>query len=95
MTEGNRIAADGELLSDKILIVDESILSGESQAIQKSLLDKNLYSGTLIAKGSGLMKVTAIGSNSTIGKINALLKTEVPEISSPIKIQIKIRNYRK
>lgn len=89
LTEGNRIAADGELLSDKILIVDESILSGESQAIQKSLLDKNLYSGTLIAKGSGLMKVTAIGSNSTIGKINALLKTEVPEISSPIKIQIK------
>ena len=89
LTEGNRIAADGILLSKTILIVDESILSGEAQAVQKSERENQLYSGTLITKGNGLMKVTAIGDQSTIGKINLLLKVQAPELSSPIKNQIK------
>ncbi len=89
LTEGNRIAADGILVSEKIIIVDESILSGESQAVQKSSRENQLYSGTLISKGNGLMKVTAIGDHSAIGKINLLLKIQAPELSSPIKNQIK------
>jgi len=89
ISEGNRIAADGILLSEKIITVDESILSGESQAVHKSIHENQLYSGTLITQGSGLMQVTAIGENASIGKINLLLKIQPPELRSPIHNQIK------
>jgi Ca2+-transporting ATPase len=89
LTEGNRLAADGVLLGSSVLSIDESILSGEALAVQKSENNKQLYSGTLVAKGRGLMRVTAIGKNSNIGKINALLKAETSLERSPIKKQIQ------
>jgi Ca2+-transporting ATPase len=89
LTEGNRLAADGVLLGSSVLSIDESIISGEALAVQKSENNKQLYSGTLVAKGRGLMRVTAIGKNSNIGKINALLKAETSLERSPIKKQIQ------
>jgi Ca2+-transporting ATPase len=88
LTEGNRLAADGILLGSSVLSVDESIISGEALAVQKSKDNKQLFSGTLVAKGRGLMRVTAIGKNSNIGKINTLLKAEKSLERSPIKKQI-------
>lgn len=89
LSEGNRLAADGDLIGSSVLTIDESMISGESIAIQKSQEFKSLYSGTLIAKGHGLMRVTGIGKNSSIGKINALLQSETSIIQSPIKKQIQ------
>ena len=89
LQEGTRIAADGKLASASFLKVDESMLSGESAAVEKTQIGAQLYSGTLIVHGSGIMQVTAIGKNAAIGKINSLLQNDETRKESPLQKSIK------
>lgn len=80
LKEGDRVPADAGLLEAVNLTVDESLLTGESMAIFKSAEsekgeEKNIYSGTLIARGHGLAKVFAAGANTEIGKIGKSLQS--------------------
>jgi len=71
---GDLIPADGVIIQSNDLKVDESSLTGESDAVKKSDLgDPVLLSGTHVMEGSGKMVVTAVGINSQSGIILELL----------------------
>lgn len=73
LNEGDRIAADAQLLECIHLTVDESLLTGESLSVRKELgeesLSSKVFSGTLVVNGRGLAKVTATGMHTAFGKI--------------------------
>ncbi len=78
VNEGDRIPADGVLVSGTNLFADESLLTGESTPVEKSAsapsrndgeLFNRLYAGTTIVRGQGIMVVEAIGAKTEIGRI--------------------------
>ncbi len=94
VNEGDRIAADAILINSVNLKVDESILTGESIAIEKDLLTEQieLYSGTLAVQGKGIAKVTQTGINAKIGSIATSLKNiedNEPKLQQEMKILIR------
>ncbi|MDE2260664.1 MAG: cation-translocating P-type ATPase [Betaproteobacteria bacterium] len=92
LVEGDRIPADGVVLQAHDLAADESLLTGESVPVSKvpriigqALPDKNdeVFAGTLLVRGQGLMRVTAIGVHSRMGRIGRSLMNVTLE-SSPL-----------
>jgi Ca2+-transporting ATPase len=98
LEQGDRIAADATLREARDLQVDESLLSGESLPVTKVARSTAalaadhrpggddqpfVYSGSLVARGSGVAVVTATGARSEIGEIGlslATLDNEVPRL---------------
>jgi P-type Ca2+ transporter type 2C len=83
LSEGDRVPADGRLIAANDLMVDESLLTGESVPASKRVardagerVDANesrVYSGTLVVKGQGRAEVTATGARAEFGRIGASL----------------------
>ncbi len=69
---GDRIPADGVLLDGGGLLVDESVLTGESQPVDKGA-GEELFSSTLLVRGKGHLQVARTGSESALGKLASLL----------------------
>ncbi|MBT4349543.1 HAD-IC family P-type ATPase [bacterium] len=91
---GDRVPADGRLLSINNLKVNEATLTGESWPIEKELkpLDKgtvlaerdnSVFMGTLAVEGRGLAVITHIGVDTEIGKITTMLK-ETDDEQTPL-----------
>lgn len=87
LSEGDRVSADARVLWHTSLSADESLLTGESMPVRKSVWDgfsgkmqpggddlPFVYSGTLITQGQALAEVIAAGEKAEIGKIGAALK---------------------
>ncbi|WGQ09846.1 cation-translocating P-type ATPase [Pedobacter gandavensis] len=87
--EGTFIAADGEIVQSNDFSVNESILTGESMSVYKdrSLADHQVYSGTTVSSGLAIVKVTAIGNETKLGKIAESLE-QIKEEKTPLEIQI-------
>jgi len=92
LQEGDRVPADAAVLACVNLSADESLLTGESAAVRKAALDGDgaparpggddlpfVYSGSLIVQGRGLVKVTATGVRSEMGKIGKALESITQE----------------
>lgn len=77
--EGDRIAADARLLEGR-LSVDESLLSGESVSVNK-VPDDLLYASTIVTKGVGYARVSAVGRDTAIGHIGQSLKETEESVS--------------
>lgn len=76
VAEGDRVPADGRLVSGTGILVDESLLTGESAPVQRDARgDADLCSGTLILQGRALMRVTATGPRTALGGIGRALTT--------------------
>jgi Ca2+-transporting ATPase len=88
LREGDRVPADGVVLFCSNLLVDESLLTGESLAVRKSQWDGKtrykqpggedlpfVYSGTLVVQGHGIAEVAATGMHTEMGKIGRALQT--------------------
>lgn len=95
LAEGDRVPADAKLLDSHDLQVDESLLTGESVPVRKSLTEKSgdensdrVFSGALLVRGTGIGEVTATGIRSRMGQIGHSLKTLTPEVS---KLQTETR----
>ena len=73
--EGNKVPADLILIESKNLHVDESHLTGESEAIDKNIEDE-VYMDSNILSGNGIGVVKNIGMNTTIGKIAKLVQED-------------------
>ena len=69
---GDRIPADGRLIDAHGLMVDESVVTGESLPVGKTL-DDDLLSGTLLTRGKGYMEVTHTGTASTAGNLAKMI----------------------
>ena len=98
---GDKVSADIRLLNEKNLQVEESILTGESNSVEKkasvtihakaSLGDRSnmVYNGTTVAYGNGSGVVVSTGLNTEFGKIGLLLKN-VQTTTTPLLRQINI-----
>lgn len=92
LQEGQRVPADARVLNANNMRIDESILTGEAHAIEKHsdaiendvpLGDRKnmLFKGTYVVAGAGKAMVTAIGTDTEIGKIQVIteeINTEIP-----------------
>jgi|AGTN01.1.fsa_nt_gi ATPase, P-type (transporting), HAD superfamily, subfamily IC len=93
LADGDRVPADGVLLEAVNLLVDESILTGESVPVRKIAREGEriaekprpggdglpyVFSGTLVVKGEGTCRVTATGVRSEMGKIGGAIRTSRP-----------------
>lgn len=72
LAEGDRVPADARLVSVNELMLDESLLTGESLPVEKGA-GAIVYSGTLVVKGQGRAEVTATGPRTEFGRIGASL----------------------
>src|SRR5579864_1556496 len=92
ISEGDRIPADGIILESRNVHVDESLLTGESVPVPKQAGSPkvemgrpggdntpNVFSGTLVVKGRGIIEVCATGPRSELGKIGTSLASLRPE----------------
>ena len=70
---GERIAVDGLCLESDALEMDESQLTGEADAVHK-LPDDELHSGSFCLAGSGRMRATRVGRESSINQLTAIAK---------------------
>ncbi|HUW62286.1 MAG TPA: cation-translocating P-type ATPase [Candidatus Bathyarchaeia archaeon] len=77
LSEGDRVPADGDLLSDTYIEVDESLVTGESLPVRKTRRngDAKLYSGTLVVRGKAVAEVRAVGLETVLGQIGKRLQT--------------------
>ena len=82
---GDRIPADGFFVESSGIVVDESLLTGESVGVNKDALKKNSnngFMGTTVVKGKGLFKVSTIGMKTEMVKIANLIQN-IEEEKSP------------
>ena len=88
--EGNTINADGEIVHSNDFSVNESLLTGEPYAVFKSEKTelKAVFSGTLVASGLAVYRVTKIGSNTEVGKLGSSLQN-IKETPTPLQVQIQ------
>lgn len=88
LEEGDRIPADAYLLEAHDLLVDESLLTGESEPSKKGCTDY-VHSGCMVIRGSGMAKVTAIGMQTELGKIGGSL-SQIINLNSPLQQDIGV-----
>lgn len=69
---GDRIPADGTLTEAHGIMMDESVLTGESLPLEKAL-GNELLSGTLLTRGMGYIQVTRTGANSAAGSLAVMI----------------------
>ncbi|MFM6980258.1 MAG: HAD-IC family P-type ATPase [Micrococcales bacterium] len=70
LATGDLVPADCELLESQNLSIDESALTGETFAVEKSAqLDKAIHFGTHVVSGSGWASITATGLSTKYGEL--------------------------
>ena len=94
LSVGERIQADGEMVSGKIT-VDQSALNGESAECIKTVgkdygwdlnSSSKVFRGSVITDGGGIMKVGRVGQNSFYGMVARDVQAETRV--SPLKLRL-------
>lgn len=84
LKEGDRVPADGLLLDENNLLIDESLLTGESLPVSKYPAQKkpqtesatkpdHVYAGTMVIRGEGAACIEKTGKKTEMGKIGLSL----------------------
>ena len=102
LKEGDRVPADAVVLDCSNLLINESLLTGESVPVRKvscgGVMDMHppggdglpsIYSGTLVVQGQGVAQVVSTGLNTEMGRIGKRLQTLETEDTS---LQKETRN---
>ncbi|HRG57455.1 MAG TPA: cation-translocating P-type ATPase [Bacteroidia bacterium] len=84
--EGDTIAADGIIIEAHDFSANESILTGESLSVFKSL-NQSAFQGTNVVSGSAILRVTAIASQTQMGKVGLSL-LNIDDEKTPLERQI-------
>lgn len=98
LTSGDKISADMRIIECNNFTVDESVLTGESIAVNKNIevIDKKVaisdmknmvFAGTTVSTGRAICVVTGTGLNTEIGKIASKVATTKKE-KSPLTIRM-------
>jgi Ca2+-transporting ATPase len=99
IAEGDRIAADALVRSSTRLMIDESLLSGESMPVPKhadpaatqiarpgSEDPASLFAGTLVSSGQAVAQVMRTGARTELGRIGASL-ARIGQERTPLQIE--------
>ncbi len=93
VSEGDRVAADGVLLEAHELAANESLLTGESEPVSKQAGEDRLYAGTMVVRGQGIMRVTATGQRTELGRIGKSLDN-IALAASPLQEEMALLTRR-
>jgi len=99
---GEKIPADGELVETTKLSLDEAILTGESEPVNKQAIGQvegstpentvnpqtQVFMGTTVVTGRGILRVTKTGMHTELGQIATSLSEHVEE-DTPIQVRLK------
>lgn len=85
LAQGDKIPADGKIVSSSRFFAEEAILTGESVPVEKKKNDK-VYMGTIVSAGAGTMLVETTGKDTKIGEI--ALSVQKPDEDTPLKKQL-------
>jgi Ca2+-transporting ATPase len=93
LAEGDRVPADISLVESSNLMVDESMLTGESAPVSKHAAPcadalSSVFAGTLVTQGTARGDVIATGEHSALGKIGQSLAALGGE-STPIQTETR------
>ena len=66
---GDQVVVDGEVVAARGLAVDESLLTGESDPVDKAPGD-SVMSGSFVSAGAGWYRATAIGADSYAARLS-------------------------
>src|SRR5699024_5842586 len=94
---GDQVPADGLVLSSASLDIDESVITGEADAVYKPT-GATVLSGTSVVAGNGYFRITGVGADSHAAKltkrarkftkINSELRTALDKVASWITIAL-------
>ncbi len=85
---GDRVPADGSVLDQSALAIDESMLTGESIPVDKAQEDQ-ASSGTVVVRGHGMLLVTATGPQSAMGRLAGEL-IQIETGKTPLERRIEV-----
>lgn len=88
LDSGDFIPADIKLLQIYDLIVDESLLTGESVAIKKDLKNNMVYAGCYVIKGRAVGQVITTGIHTQLGLIAQKVLLQ-PDTKTPLLIELE------
>ncbi len=95
LSAGEHVPGDGTIVEGVKLAVDEAILTGESEPVNKAApegeaaTDNNrVFMGTTVVTGRGMMTVTGTGTRTELGKIASSLHEHV-EDETPLQVRLK------
>ena len=84
---GDQVPADGVFVSGHSLSVDESSLSGESEAVNVTQETPFLLAGTKVQGGSGKMLVASVGMRTEWGRLMVTL-SEGGDDETPLQVKL-------
>jgi len=85
---GDRLVVDGGIVRSDSLEMDESLLTGESDAISKAPGD-DVYSGSFCTAGAGIMRASKVGAESYINRLSTIAK-QYKIVKTPTQVKIDI-----
>lgn len=96
ISEGSIVPADGKIVACNDLTVNESSLTGESEAVRKDVSDNSedywrknkVYAGTAVIQGLATVVVEKIGLETEYGKIGKDISS-APQEKTPLQKQTK------
>ncbi|MDF1497930.1 MAG: cation-translocating P-type ATPase [Patescibacteria group bacterium] len=102
LNEGDRVPADVVILWERNVLVDESLLTGESVPVRKNSAENEdekynklerddllfLFSGSLVVQGQAISRVVATGIKTEMGKIGKALES-IKDEQTPLQKQTK------
>ena len=99
---GEKAPGDGEVIESNKLSADEAILTGESEPVNKQAIGRvseiqadnvpvpqtQVYMGTTVVTGRGILRITKTGTETELGQIAASLSEHVEE-ETPLQARLK------
>jgi Ca2+-transporting ATPase len=83
---GDRVPADGSLVDALGVMVDESVLTGESMPVEKDP-HAPVFSGTLLVRGRAHLNVTGTGQSSALGRLATML-SDIEAAQTPLERRV-------
>ena len=106
LSEGDRVPADAIVVENRMLSVDEAVLTGESVPVSKTQASNTatgmglpggdgnpwLFAGTMVVRGQAIAVVMAVGTRTELGRIGLVLgEIDVRETSLQREIDVLVR----
>ncbi|MGK7899632.1 MAG: calcium-translocating P-type ATPase, PMCA-type [Xenococcus sp. (in: cyanobacteria)] len=103
LEQGEEIPADGTVLEELSFYIDQSKITGESEAVQKIAQEKcskeqeeagtyppyRVFRSTLVDRGNAFIKVTEVGDGTEIGKLAIAVAEVGQDNNTPLNLQLE------